>query len=275
MKWFWVSLFLSGSVLIQAQTVKEQVNTHRFYFYWGWNRANYTKSDIHFWGKDYDFTLKDVQAKDRQSPFGVDPYFFIKKLTIPQTNMRIGFYINEKYHISLGDDHMKYVMVQDQTVQIRGTINNGTSFSGIYGFDSQIQLTGDFLKFEHTDGLNYENVELNRSDHLNDLFHIPWKWLDVYSTAGIGIGILYPRSNVTLMNKARHDEFHLSGSGLSVKTGLDIRLWKYFMILVNVKAGMIDMPHIRTTYDPTDHASQYFYFLQRNIAFGFNWGIGK
>ena len=37
-----------------------------FYFYWGWNVSWYGKSDINFKGKDYDFTLFDVRAKDRQ-----------------------------------------------------------------------------------------------------------------------------------------------------------------------------------------------------------------
>lgn len=31
-------------------------------------------------------------------------------MTIPQYNLRFGYYLNEKYQITLGVDHMKYVM---------------------------------------------------------------------------------------------------------------------------------------------------------------------
>lgn len=54
-------------------------------------------------------------------------------LTIPQFNFRIGYNINSKFQISLGTDHMKYVMVQNQTVKINGNIDDiNTSYKGIY-----------------------------------------------------------------------------------------------------------------------------------------------
>ena len=33
-------------------------NKGKFYVYWGWNHAQYTKSDIQFKGDGYDFTLE-------------------------------------------------------------------------------------------------------------------------------------------------------------------------------------------------------------------------
>jgi hypothetical protein len=41
------------------------------------------------------------------------------KMTIPQTNFRIGYFINDHY-IALGVDHMKYVMAQNQVANITG-----------------------------------------------------------------------------------------------------------------------------------------------------------
>ena len=46
-------------------------------------------------------------------------------ITIPQTNYRIGYFFKEHYTISVGVDHMKYVMIADQKVQINGEINTG------------------------------------------------------------------------------------------------------------------------------------------------------
>ena len=51
-------------------------------------------------------------------------------------------------------------MKNDQTVNISETI-----YDGNYDND-KIVLAGDFLKLEHTDGLNYINVGLRRADRI-------------------------------------------------------------------------------------------------------------
>ena len=65
--------------------------------FWGWNRGWFTDSDIHFTGENYDFILYDVQANDRQSPIGFDPYLNPVKLTVPQTNFRVGYFLSDHY----------------------------------------------------------------------------------------------------------------------------------------------------------------------------------
>ena len=109
-----ISTFSFSQDSISKHTSK---NKGTFFVYWGWNREAYTNSDIHFQGTNYDFTLQDVQAKDRQSAFAFDTYF--KSITIPQYNLRIGYFLTEKYSISFGVDHMKYVMKDYQTKTIR------------------------------------------------------------------------------------------------------------------------------------------------------------
>jgi hypothetical protein len=238
-----------------------------FFIYWGWNRAAYTTSDIHFSGNDYDFTLENVVAKDRQSPFSAKLYFSPNTLSIPQYNLRIGYFFHDKYNISIGADHMKYVMEQFQTVKINGTIANGTSFDGTYN-DSDIEMSEDFLKFEHTDGLNYENIEVRRFDVL-----FGRKNFSFAANEGLGIGVLVPRTNTTLMNNARYDEFHLAGYGLSAVLSLNATFFKYFFVQMEWKGGFIHMPDIRTTMYKSDKASQHFLFSQYNMVFGANFRI--
>ena len=50
--------------------------------------------------------------------------------------------------------------------------------------------------------------------------------------------------------------------------GLNITIFKYFYLQGELKGGYINMPDIRTTYDPSDRASQKFFFFQRILAFG-------
>jgi hypothetical protein len=237
------------------------------YIFWGGNRDSYTNSDIHFKGNNYDFTLYDVAAVDKPKGWHID-YINPSRMTIPQTNFRLGYFINDHYNISIGVDHMKYVMVQDQSVRISGNypaaynltvINNGV-----------VNLSDEsFLTFEHTDGLNYVNSEFSRVDDISKLFKI--KDTDKFQislTEGVGGGVLYPKTNVMLMGQPRHDDYNVAGYGVSVKAGLNLTFFKYFFIQAELKGGYINMPNIKTTFDNSDSASQHFMFFQRVIAFG-------
>ena len=257
----------------QAQDKSLQSSYSRkgdFYIYWGWNRGWFTDSDISFRGNGNDFTLYDVVAKDRQSEFAWDPYFKISRLTIPQYNLRIGYFFNEHYSVSFGVDHMKYVMVQNQTVKISGHISEADStYGGDYNGDD-IVVANDLLLFEHTDGLNYLNFELRRYDELFSFFE---QRMTINLTEGFGAGVLMPKTNATLLSNPRNDEFHLAGFGLGAVVGANVTFWRHFFIQGEFKVGYINMPDIRTTPDPADKASQHFWFSQLNMVFGFKFNI--
>jgi len=247
-------------------------NKGKFYIFWGGNRDSYSHSDIHFKGNDYDFTLYDVSAHDKPKGWHVD-YINPSRMTIPQTNFRIGYFINDHYNISLGLDHMKYVMTQNQIARIGGTVGSSyPDFSGTYtnASTSYIDLTDEkFLTFEHTDGLNYVNTEISRVDDISSLLTLPnTDKFQISLTEGVGGGILYPKTNVMLMGKERHDDFNVAGYGFSAKAGLNFTFYKYFFIQAEIKSGYINMPNIRTTFDSSDSASQHFMFLERVVAFG-------
>lgn len=248
-------------------------NKGKLFIYWGWNRATYSNSDIHLIGNNYDFTLKDVVANDRITPFTL-AYFNPLKITIPQTNFRIGYFLNDHYTVSIGVDHMKYVVKSYQTVKIDGEINAGTPFDGVYNNDD-ILLSHDFFQFEHTDGLNYVNVEFKRFDEIGHLIGMNHKDFQLNITEGFGAGILYPKTNAKLFDQERWDEFHVSGWGVSAGVGLNLTFFKYFFIQSDLKYGYINMPDIRTTYNPEDKASQNFTFFEKTIVFGAKFNILK
>jgi hypothetical protein len=232
------------------------------YIYWGWNRSLYTNSDIHFNGTNYNFILESVVATDRQTRFDPKTYFHPLKITIPQVNYRIGYCIGEKYDISIGVDHMKYVVKTKQDVSITGEIkNSGTSYDGIYNNDN-IKIENGFLQFEHTDGLNYINLEYKRFDNI-----LTYKEISLNLTEGIGIGILIPKTNSKLLQNKRNDQYYLAGYGCSSVFAINISYKNYF-IQTEVKGGFITMPNIRTTENQTDRASQSFYFSQLNFLIG-------
>ena len=244
-------------------------NKGKFYIYWGGNRESYSKSDIRFKGADYDFTIYNVSAHDKPKGYHID-YVNPARMTIPQTNLRIGYFINDHYNISIGLDHMKYVMYNDRRVDYSGYYpEEGNNTFGETISDDELLLTEDFLLFEHTDGLNYINTEISRVDDISGLIGLPnTDKFQINVTEGIGGGFLYPKTNTTLLGKDRYDEFHISGYGLSAKVGLNFTFFKYFFIQTELKGGYIEMNDIRTTKDKADSAEQNFWFLQRILTVG-------
>ncbi|MDU1889373.1 MAG: hypothetical protein E6767_01665 [Dysgonomonas sp.] len=258
-----IALVLIQSTLAFSQS-EPAYKKGTFYAFWGWNRGAYSNSDIHFKGQDYKFTLHDVKASDKQTDFSIKTYFRPDNITLPQTNLRIGYFIKDNLAITLGIDHMKYVMNANQTVDINGHVKPG--YESYLNDDGSIKLVPEFLQFEHTDGLNYINseVEYYKNFYTNGI-------LKVNGLVGGGGGFLLPRSNVTMMGNERHDAFHLAGFGLSAKGGLDVNLWNLFFVRSEIKEGYINMPSIRTTKSSDDKARQAFWFAEWTYVFGFNW----
>jgi hypothetical protein len=268
MRYFLILASLLSSSFFAQSSYPVTVEKGSFYFYWGWNRAYYSPSTLHFRGNTYDFQLYDVVAVDRQSPFSTSLYLNPKKMTIPQYNARIGYYFKNDWQISLGVDHMKYVLVHDQPSTINGYIyNSGTSYDGVY--DNQpFSIGQDFLKFEHTDGLNYINTELRKSKIL-----FSSKWFVPSILVGGGFGVLLPKTNSTLLANPRYDAFHLAGYGVNGVVALNLNFLKYFFIQGETKMGFVHMPDIRTTMNASDKASQAFLYTQFNVNFGLQFTI--
>ncbi|MCK5814726.1 MAG: hypothetical protein KAH07_02160 [Flavobacteriaceae bacterium] len=270
---FVISLVVFSSININAQKAQKNdsikytaVNKGKIFVSWGGNRGQFTNSDITFKGDDYDFKLYDVESHDKPKGWHID-YINPANMTIPQTNFKLGYFVSEKYTVSLGLDHMKYVMTQNQTVNIDGEIN-GPIHNGVYD-NVPIQLTEDFLTFEHTDGLNYIYAEFARYDDISSIFGIHnTDKFQINITEGVAGGALLPKTNSMLLSKDRYDEFHLAGFGFSLHAGLNVTFFKHFVIQGNLKGGYINMGDIRTTNDSADSASQDFFYLQEAIALG-------
>ena len=238
----------------------------QIYVAWGWNNADYTDSDIHFTGDDHNFTLYDVEANDRQSPIEGGGLFktFLNpaSITIPQTNAQIGYFVTDNIAVALVLDHMKYVMAQDQVV----TIDNNTPNNMIDGQinNGKVTLIKDFLQYEHTDGLNYIAIE-------GAYYHSFWQpthGIDFSFVAGGGAGVLYPKTNVTLLDRNKNDDFYISGYGYDVKAGIEISFFKNFFFRYMMKQGHINMPDVVTS-SGDDEADQEFDFTEYYGLFGY------
>lgn len=264
------------SLNIHSQDIQNKrytaTNKGKIFLSWGGNREAYSKSDITFQGDDYNLTINKATAHDKPKGWHID-YINPKRMTNPQTNFKLGYFVSDHYTISLGLDHMKYVMSSNRNRVIDGYIDLpsdavGSVYNGFYD-QQNFMVSKQFLKFEHTDGLNYVYAEVARYDDISWMFNIQnTDKFQLNITEGFGAGMLYPKTNTTLLNKQRYDAFHVSGFGVSASAGLNLTFYKYFFIQGDIKGGYINMGDIRTTGSRSDSASQHFLFAESIFSLG-------
>ncbi|MBP8823541.1 MAG: hypothetical protein KBH07_07845 [Flavobacteriales bacterium] len=239
---------------------------HRLFVYWGYNRAQYSRSDIRLTGNGYDFTLAEVAAKDRPEPFSLGGYFNPKTIWIPQYNYRAGWFLNDRWSLSLGLDHMKYVVANGQNVAIHGTISRERSEAhALADGSSEVRLTPDFLAYEHTDGLNLLSVDADR-------YHLLWAGRSgkqaLYFTEGAFAGAVIPRTEVHLFGEGLNNQFHLAGYGVGAQAGLFAVAADRLFLRAQVRGGFINLPSVLTTGKTGERARQHFWFLEENVVLG-------
>ncbi|MBX3241961.1 MAG: hypothetical protein KIT80_13315 [Chitinophagaceae bacterium] len=245
----------------------------RMFAYWGWNRGFYSNSDIKLRGDDYNLTLYGVPAHDRVTKpvFNYNDYFKLSRITIPQTNFRIGYFIKDNWAVSAGVDHMKYVMDNNRMAMAKGVIEREGNYRGVY--NNNIKLEEDFLTFEHTDGLNYVNAEV---EYYRSLGSFLYRALNVGVLVGAGAGALVPKTNVKFLDYERNDRFHLSGFGADLKAGLDLIAFRHLNLKLEAKKGYIDMPDIILHKKGINgKAKQHFWFTELTGTIGVNFSILK
>lgn len=269
-------LIFLGSMLSSAQD-QQEVNLlaksqigHRagqFYFFWGYNRASYNPSDIHFKGDGYDFTLSKVRAHDLPEEFDTKVYLNIKQLTIPQFNFRTGYFLNDKYSISLGWDHMKYRIDEFQRVRIKGEISEerNEEYAGTYNNEFITLDPQNFLTVEHTDGFNFVRASIERQDALyvsKNGKH------GVCFTGALSLGMMFPWTDFTLFGERNRNFVHLAGYGASIHTGLRFEFFNYGFLQYTSQLGWVNMPDIILEGKSSARADQKITFHERAIVAG-------
>ncbi len=242
-----------------------------FTFYWGYNRDYFSKSDIHFSGPDYNFTLHNVVAKDRQSPFSY--YNYVKQKWVPQYNYRVGYFLTDKICLSLGLDHMKYVVKQNQSVTISGNIYSKASekYRGSYNNDT-VLLTPDFLRFEHTNGFNLVSFDAAFSQ---SLFWLAKRKINVSINGGLGIGALIPKSEVYVFDNGMDNRFHLAGYSVTAKFGPRINFLNWFFLSGELRGGYANLPSVLIKGDLPLKASHSLWFLEYYVVGGVYFRFSK
>ncbi len=237
------------------------------FFYWGYNRSFYTNSKLSFYGQGYNFSLDGVQATDRPSPEFIT-YVNPTTLTVPQFNARIGYNFKNKWAVSFGYDHMKYVIVPGPTYLLSGNVNPGideaTNWSGTYNAEP-VSFEDSLFHYENTNGMNYIRLEISHIDKLvrgNNAFSLSL-------IKSIGTGVILNYNDFTFAGQKSMTTLSMSGIGLSAHLGLRFEFFKHFFLQANNSIGLLYQHRVRTRGDdPYAYARQSLGYYQADVVLG-------
>ncbi len=258
-----IILFFQQNVIAQFNLGSHRKNT--FYLFWGYNRSYFSTTNLHFTGPNYDFTLYNLKATDRPIPFGW-VYFNPETISIPQYNIRLGYFITDRISLSLGMDHMKYVITQNQATTISGVITEEASlkYAGNY-LNQAINLDADLLIFEHTNGFNLTSFDL---EYTQPLFSFLNKKISLNWNFGFGGIWIITKTDVKVMGDGLDNDFHISGFTLAGKTGPKIDFWNRLFLAAEIKGGYASLPWVLIKNDAPEIGDHNVNYLEWYIVFG-------
>jgi hypothetical protein len=263
-------MLCSTQLFSQADSLKKK--SRQWYFTWGYTRAWYSNSDIHF--KDlsneyhpetgrnnyYDFTVYNAKAHDRPDFHQIKD---VINITIPQYVFRIGYYFKEDIGVELNYDHTKYIVTDYQTVRVKGQFN-GQQYDGDTILDPKT-----FLHFEHSDGANFWMGNFVKKWKLfskgNDL--------ELSCVAKPGAGIVFPRTDVTLFGERLNNKWHVAGWIVGFETGIRMEFLKYGVFEFVGKGSYADYISCLVLGKGKGNARHQFFTAQLTASVG--WKISR
>jgi hypothetical protein len=260
-----LSVLVCGCGMLHAQK-------NSAYFYWGYNGAIFSRSNVYLRGPDYSLSLYRAKAHDRPTKFGAT-YIRPNTITVPQYVARLGYFLTDRLHLSFGIDHMKYVLDKDQTLVFSGNIGQSASekYAGSYLLDT-IRLTEDFVKFEHTDGLNLVTLDI---EWLQPLAKNQRKNLGLGWNFGIGGIWVATRTDSRIFGSGINNNFHVSGFAFQGRSGPRLDIGRRFFVLCEARAGFITLPWVQLRNWEPYAAEHNFFFLEYYTAVGVKHRFGR
>lgn len=240
----------------------------KYYFSWGYHRAFYSNSNLHFRNinqnsntdasGNYDFVIENAKAHDRADlKYLKDP----QNITIPQFNASIGFvskYKNLGFEINY--NHAKYVVDDNQQLKIKGQLFGKN-------IDSNITLGSNYMHIEHTDGANFWMGNVTKS------FILKTKLPRLYfqNMIKIGGGMCIPRTDITFLGKQTNNKFHIAGYVLGLENGLQLHLGKHFFIENSYKYAFAYYTNAKVSSNKNAYLTHHFNSFLLFLNLGFKW----
>jgi hypothetical protein len=261
--------FLGVSFATSAQTDTLKGKRSHWYFLWGYTKAYYSKSNIHFRNLSnaynpvtgrydyYDFTIYNATAHDRPD---YDKIKDVVNITIPQYVGRIGYYFNKNSGIELNYDHTKYVVDDYQTVRVVGQFNDH------HVNNDTVLDPNTFLHFEHTDGANFWMFNYVRKWDLVQRKNLGVSWL-----VKPGAGFVIPRTQVSLFGETLNNNWKLAGWIVGLESGFMVEFLERGVFQFVSKGTFADYVNV-FVIARHGRANHHFMTGQLTATLGFKFG---
>jgi hypothetical protein len=195
---------------------KAGADGREIYVSWGYNGNVFSSSDMHFSqpSLNSDFTLTGVQARDSK---GWNSQFFTHGLFVPQYNIRLGVFFNDKWGAEIALDHIKWIVRQDQQVRMTGTRNGAP-------VDATVTLSTDVLRYQLNNGANPIFFNIIRRVHVAGT---PGRTGHVSVMAKAGAGFAVPHTENFLFGQMNDDGFQpFHGWDLDAGAAIRVHLFR-------------------------------------------------
>lgn len=266
-----ISLLSFDNLAQNGKKRKDSTEKGTVFLFWGYNRTHYTNSNLRFVGPGYDFTLNGAKAVDKPEPFSAKSYFNPSNITIPQFNVRVGYYYKKGWALSLGYDHFKYYLKNNNKVNLTGKIDPGvdtvTNWSGTYTGQAIVTNFNTF-HYENTNGMNYIRAELLRSFDLYNPKSGKGNF-GITGNLGLSLGTILSVNDFNFAGQFDRVTYSFSGYGLSAHSGIRFEFFKHLFLQANLNTGFVHQLKVRTRpNDASSYAKQALGFIEYNAVLG-------
>ena len=205
----------------------------------GFNRSYYSKSNLHFKSTEFDFHLKRTPLFD--TPNANNGYFSSDGFEALQFNAQIGYFIKNKWALSLGFDRLNIFTPNNFTTTIDGVIApNSSPLEGAYN-NEEITIVSSEISYAQSAGTNLVHLSLHRMDQL---YKSNKAILEVLSYTKVGIGALFSHVDFTFNQATNQQNTSLSGIGFNLSAGFRSVFWQKFYLQISITSGIMNQRNI-------------------------------
>lgn len=231
-----------------------------------YNRSYYSTSNLEFKGPQFNFTLIDTPLSD--IPSTNSSYFDSEGFEYLQFNAQIGYFIKNKWAISLGFDRLNFFTPQSFTGQIDGVIApNSSSLSGEYN-NEIIEINSNDLYYAQSLGSNLVSFSIHRMDQI---YKSKKAILEILTYTKLGVGALFSNTDFTFNGVRNQQITSLSGSAFIVSAGFRTVFWQHFYLQVNISGGILNQRNLALGQNRSlKHLTPY---ISPEIGLGFSYFV--
>lgn len=262
---FVVLLFSSGFTYSQRKTKLNTNGKGTLFGYAGYSRSAYSASDVQFASTNYDFTAGGMRFSDNEEEVSMGEYF---NSSSPQFNFHLGFFVANKWAITLGMDRLNYFSRANQNVTLDGAFSPEahSQFNGAYQ-NEEISLNRQQLYIQQNGGVSYVRVGLLRVDQ----WYKSRKAEFAFNTVvGVGLGALFSGIDYTFDDYTVQNVTSLSGFGLSGHLGVRLDFFQHVFLQASISGGLLNQGNIQLTKNSTATASHKMGYISPELSIGFN-----